>query len=188
MSDILSKKEKELKVLIEWFEKNLERINIKLIEAERCESGKRVFLLSKNCGQLSFTISRKHIGGGPVGNSYHDFYLYDIPTINQQNSSGRYEAPFLQEKLTALHEMLDFVECQSDLNSCFGKFLPSQLRMASLSSINFEREANLCGLINEYIFENGETEEVKKFREKHNSDEEITKSKIQWSKFWLQRN
>ena len=93
-----------------------------------------------------------------------------------------------EEKLTALHEMFDFVECHSDLNSCFGKFLPSQLRMASLSSINFEREANLCGLINEYIFENCETEEVKKFREKHNSDEVITKSKIQWSKLWLQRN
>lgn len=99
MSDILGKKEKELKVLIEWFEKNLERINIELIEAERCECGKRVFLLSKNCGQMSFTISRDHIGGRPVGNSYRDFYLYDIPTINQQNSSGRYEAPFLQEIL-----------------------------------------------------------------------------------------
>lgn len=99
MSDILSKKEKELRVLIEWFEKNLERINIELIEAERCESGKRVFLLSKNCGQLSFTISREHIGGRPVGNSYRDFYLYDIPAINQQKSSGRYEATFLQEIL-----------------------------------------------------------------------------------------
>lgn len=99
MSDILSKKEKELKVLIEWFEKNLERIRIELIEAERCESGKRVFLVSKNCGELSFTISREHIGGRPVGNSYRDFYLYDIPTINNQNSSGRYAESFLQDIL-----------------------------------------------------------------------------------------
>ncbi len=106
MSDILSKKEKELKVLIEWFEKNLERINIELIEAERCESGKRVFLLSKNCGQLSFTISREHIGGAPVGNSYRDFYLYDIPSINQQISSGRYEASFLQEILYNFFEKI----------------------------------------------------------------------------------
>ena len=106
MSDILSKKEKELKVLIEWFEKNLERVHIELIEAERCESGKRVFLLSKNCGQMSFTISRDHIGGRPVGNSYRDFYLYDIPSINQQISSGRYEAPFLQEILYNFFEKI----------------------------------------------------------------------------------
>ena len=106
MTDILSKKEKELKVLIEWFEKNSERICIELIEAERCESGKRVFLLSKNCGQLSFTISREHIGGRPVGNSYRDFYLYDIPTFNQQNSSGRYEAPFLQDILYNFFEKI----------------------------------------------------------------------------------
>ena len=101
MSDILSKKEKELKVLIEWFEKNLERINIELIEAERCEFGKRVFLLSKNCGQLSFTISREN-----VGNSSHDFYLYDIPTINTQKSAGRYEASFLQDILYNFFEKI----------------------------------------------------------------------------------
>ena len=106
MTDILSKKENELKVLKEWFEKNLERINIELIEAERCEFGKRVFLVSKNCGQLSFTISREHIGGRPVGNSYRDFYLYDIPTINQQKSSGRYEASFLQETLYNFFEKI----------------------------------------------------------------------------------
>lgn len=106
MSDVLSKKENELKVLIEWFEKNSERICIELIEAERCEWGKRVFRVSKNCGQLSFTISREHIGGGPVGNSYRDFYLYDIPTINNRNSSGRYEAPFLQEILYNFFEKI----------------------------------------------------------------------------------
>lgn len=106
MSDILSKKEKELRVLIEWFEKNLERVRIELIEAERCESGKRVFLVSKNCGQLSFTISREHIGGRPDGNSYRDFYLYDIPAINQQKSSGRYEASFLQEILYNFFEKI----------------------------------------------------------------------------------
>lgn len=106
MSDILSKKEKELRGLIEWFEKNSERITIELIEAEKCVNGKRVFLLSKNCGQMSFTISRDHIGGRPVGNSYRDFYLYDIPTINQQNSSGRYEAPFLQEILYNFFEKI----------------------------------------------------------------------------------
>ena len=106
MTDVLSKKEKELKVLIEWFEKNLERVHIELIEAERCESGKRVFLVSKNCGQLSFTISREHIGGRPVGNSYHDFYLYDILAINNQNSSGRYAESFLQEILYNFFEKI----------------------------------------------------------------------------------
>lgn len=106
MSDVLSKKEKELKVLIEWFEKNSERIYIELIEAERCEFGKRVFRVSKNCGQLSFTISREHIGGRPVGNSYRDFYRYDIPTIKNRDSSGRYEAPFLQEILYNFFEKI----------------------------------------------------------------------------------
>jgi hypothetical protein len=99
MFDVLSKKEKELKVLIEWFEKNSERIYIELIEAERCEFGKRVFRVSKYGSDLSFTISREHIGGRPVGNSYRDFYLYDIPTIKNRDSSGRYEASFLQEIL-----------------------------------------------------------------------------------------
>lgn len=106
MTDVLSKKEKELKVLIEWFEKNLERIYIELIEAERCEFGKRVFRVSKNCGELSFTISREHIGGRPVGNSYRDFYLYDIPTINNRKASGRYEASFLQETLYNFFEKI----------------------------------------------------------------------------------
>lgn len=106
MSDILSKKEKELKVLIEWFEKNSERIYIELIASERYQPGKRVFLVSKNGGELSFTISREHIGGRPVGNTYRDFYLYDIPTINNQNSSGRYEAPFLQEILYNFFEKI----------------------------------------------------------------------------------
>ena len=101
MTDILSKKEKELKVLIEWFEKNLERINIDLIEAERCEFGKRVFLLSKNCGQMSFTISREKIG-----NYYNGFYFYDIPTINNQESSGRYETSSLQEILYNFFEKI----------------------------------------------------------------------------------
>lgn len=99
MFDVLSKKEKELKVLIGWFEKNSERIYIELIEAERSEFGKRVFRVSKYGSDLSFTISREHIGGRPVGNSYRDFYLYDIPTIKNRDSSGRYEAPFLQEIL-----------------------------------------------------------------------------------------
>lgn len=106
MSDILGKKEKELKVLIEWFEKNSERIYIELIEAERCECGKRVFRVSKNCGELSFTISREHIGGRPVGNSYRDFYLYDIPTINNRKASGRYEASFLQDILYNFFEKI----------------------------------------------------------------------------------
>lgn len=106
MSDIISKKEKELKVLIEWFEKNSERIYIELIASERYQPGKRVFLVSKNGGELSFTISREHIGGRPVGNTYRDFYLYDIPTINNQNSSGRYEAPFLQEILYNFFEKI----------------------------------------------------------------------------------
>lgn len=128
MSDIISKKEKELKVLIEWFEKNLERIHIELIEAERCEFGKRVFLLSKNCGQLSFTISRDHIGGRPVGNSYRDFYLYDIPAINQQNSSGRYEAPFLQEILYNFFEKItkrymDLKDFNKELEDTINQFL-----------------------------------------------------------------
>lgn len=119
-------------------------------------------------------------------NDKHRDYVYDYePTLEEWIKVLN---ACWEEKLTALHEMFDFAECHSDLNICFGKFLPSQLRMASLSSINFEREANLCGLINEYIFENGETEEVKKFREEHNSDEVITKSKMQWSKLWLQRN
>ena len=128
MSDILSKKEKELRGLIEWFEKNSERITIELIEAEKCVNGKRVFLLSKNCGQMSFTISRDHIGGRPVGNSYRDFYLYDIPTINQQNSSGRYEASFLQdilynffEKITKRYrELKDF---NKELEDTINQFL-----------------------------------------------------------------
>ena len=128
MSDVLSKKEKELKVLIEWFEKNSEQIYIELIEAERCEFGKRVFLLSKNCGQLSFTISRERIGGGPVGNSYHDFYLYDIPTINQQNSSGRYEAPFLQEILYNFFEKItkryrELKDFNKELEDAINQFL-----------------------------------------------------------------
>jgi hypothetical protein len=128
MSDILGKKEKELKVLIEWFEKNLERIHIELIEAERCESGKRVFLLSKNCGQLSFTISRDHIGGRPVGNSYRDFYLYDIPTINNQKASGRYEAPFLQEILYNFFEKVskryrDLKDFNKELEDTIKQFL-----------------------------------------------------------------
>jgi hypothetical protein len=106
MTDILSKKENELKVLIEWFEKNLERINIDLIEGERCEFGKRVFLLSKNCGQMSFTISREHLGGRAVGNSYHNFYLYDILAINNQKSAGRYEASVLQEILYNFFEKI----------------------------------------------------------------------------------
>ena len=101
MTDILSKKEKELKGLIEWFEKNLERIYIELIEAEECESGKRIFRISKNCGKLSLTISREKIG-----NSYRDFYLYDIPTIKNRDSSGRYEAPFLQEILYNFFEKI----------------------------------------------------------------------------------
>ena len=117
-----------LKVLIEWFEKNSERINIELIEAERCESGKRVFLLSKNCGQLSFTISREHIGGRPVGNSYRDFYLYDIPTINNQKASGRYEAPFLQEILYNFFEKiikryLDLKDFNKELEDTLKQFL-----------------------------------------------------------------
>ena len=106
MSDVLCKKEKELKVLFEWFEKNSDRIYIELIEAERWEFGKRVFRVSKNCGDLSFTISREHIGGRPVGNSYHDFYRYDIPTIKNRDSSGRYEAPFLQEILYNFFEKI----------------------------------------------------------------------------------
>lgn len=128
MSDVLSKKEKELKVLIEWFEKNSDRISIELIEAERCEFGKRVFLLSKNCGQLSFTISREHIGGRPVGNSYRDFYLYDIPTINNQKSAGRYEAPFLQEILYNFFEKiikryLDLKDFNKELEDTIKQFL-----------------------------------------------------------------
>ena len=128
MTDILSKKENELKVLIEWFEKNLERINIDLIEGERCESGQRVFLLSKNCGQLSFTISREHIGGRPVGNSYRDFYLYDIPTINNQKASGRYEAPFLQEILYNFFEKItkrykDLKDFNKELEDTIKQFL-----------------------------------------------------------------
>ena len=128
MSDILSKKEKELKVLIEWFEKNLERVHIELIEAERCESGKRVFLVSKNCGELSFTISREHIGGRPVGNSYRDFYLYDIPTINQQKSSGRYEASFLQDILYNFFEKItkryrDLKDFNKELEDTIKQFL-----------------------------------------------------------------
>lgn len=128
MTDILSKKEKELKGLIEWFEKNLELVHIELIEAERCESGKRVFLVSKNCGKLSFTISRDHIGGRPVGNSYRDFYLYDIPTINQQNSSGRYEAPFLQEILYNFFEKItkryrDLKDFNKELEDTIKQFL-----------------------------------------------------------------
>ena len=123
MSDILSKKEKELKVLIEWFEKNSERIRIELIEAERCESGKRVFLLSKNCGQMSFTISREKIG-----NYYNGFYFYDIPTINQQNSSGRYEAPFLQEILYNFFEKItkryrDLKDFNKELEDTLKQFL-----------------------------------------------------------------
>lgn len=124
MSDILSKKEKELKVLIEWFEKNSERIYIELIASERYQSGKRVFLVSKNGGELSFTISREHIGGRPVGNSYRDFYLYDIPTINNQNSSGRYEAPFLQEIIYNFFEKI--VKRYSELKN-FSKELEDAL-------------------------------------------------------------
>ena len=128
MSDILSKKEKELKVLIEWFEKNSDRICIELIEAERCEFGKRVFRVSKNCGELSFTISREHIGGRPVGNSYRDFYLYDIPTINNQKSAGRYEAPFLQEILYNFFEKiikryLDLKDFNKELEDTIKQFL-----------------------------------------------------------------
>lgn len=106
MSDVLSKKEKELKVLIEWFEKNSDRIYVELIAAERYQPGKRVFRVRKNCGELSFTISREHIGGRPVGNSYHDFYRYDIPTIKNRDSSGRYEVPFLQEILYNFFEKI----------------------------------------------------------------------------------
>lgn len=105
MSDVLSKKEKELKVLIEWFEKNSDRISIELIEAERCKSGKRVFRVSKNCGELSFTISRESIGNYSYG-MLNGFYLYDIPTINNQKSSGRYEAALLQEILYNFFEKI----------------------------------------------------------------------------------
>ena len=106
MTDILSKKENELKVLIEWVEKNSDRIYIELIEAERCEFGKRVFRVSKYGSDLSFTISREHIGGRAVGNSYHNFYLYDILAINNQKSSGRYEASVLQEILYNFFEKI----------------------------------------------------------------------------------
>ena len=106
MSDVLIKKEKELKVLIEWFEKNSDRIYVELMTSDRYQPGKRVFRVSKKCGELSFTISREHIGGRPVGNSYRDFYLYDIPTINNQKSSGRYEASFLQEILYNFFEKI----------------------------------------------------------------------------------
>ena len=106
MSDVLSKKEKELRVLVEWFEKNLERVHIELMTADRYQPGRRVFLVSKNCGQMSFTISRDHIGGRPVGNSYRDFYLYDILTINNQNSSGRYAESFLQDILYNFFEKI----------------------------------------------------------------------------------
>ena len=128
MSDILSKKEKELKVLIEWFEKNSERIYIELMTAERYQPGTRVFRVSKYGNELSFTISRKHIGGHPVGNSYHDFYLYDIPTINQQNSSGRYEAPFLQDILYNFFEKIikryrDLKDFNKELEDTLKQFL-----------------------------------------------------------------
>ena len=105
MSDVLSKKEKELKVLIEWFEKNSDRIYIELIEAERCESGMRVFRVSKNCGKLSFTISRKSIGNYSHG-FLNGFYFYDIPTINNQKSSGRYAESFLQDILYNFFEKI----------------------------------------------------------------------------------
>lgn len=128
MSDVLSKKEKELKVLIEWFEKNSERIYIEIIEAERCVSGKRVFLVSKNGGELSFTISREHIGGRPVGNTYRDFYLYDIPTINNRKASGRYEAPFLQEILYNFFEKItkryrELKDFNKELEDALNQFL-----------------------------------------------------------------
>lgn len=128
MSDVLSKKEKELKVLIEWFEKNSERVYIELIEAKRCEFGKRVFRVSKKCGELSFTISREPIGCATVGNSYRDFYLYDIPTINNRKASGRYEAPFLQEILYNFFEKiikryLDLTDFNKELEDTLKQFL-----------------------------------------------------------------
>ena len=128
MTDVLSKKEKELKGLIEWFEKNLERINIELIEGERCEFGNRVFRVSKYGSDLSFTISREHIGGRAVGNSYHNFYLYDIPTIKNRDSSGRYEAPFLQEILYNFFEKItkryrDLKDFNKELEDTLKQFL-----------------------------------------------------------------
>ena len=77
---------------------------------------------------LSFTISREHIGGRPVGNSYRDFYLYDIPTINNQKSAGRYEAPFLQEILYNFFEKiikryLDLKDFNKELEDTIKQFL-----------------------------------------------------------------
>lgn len=92
------------------------------------------------------------------------------------------------EKLHILHEIYDFADCHNNLNCVFGKFLPSKLRMVGLSSFNFEREANLCGLINEYIHENGHTEEVKNFRDKHKTDEKIVEGMVQWNSIWLKEN
>ena len=127
MSDNLSKKEKELKVLIEWFEKNSDRIYIELIEAERCESGKRVFRVSKNCGKLSFTISRKTIGNYSHG-FLNGFYFYDIPTINNQKTSGRYAESFLQDMLYNFFEKItkryrDLKDSNKELEDAFKQFL-----------------------------------------------------------------
>lgn len=91
------------------------------------------------------------------------------------------------EKLHHLHEMFDYAEAHYDLNVCFGKFFPTFLRMASLCAINFDREANLCAICNEYILEHKDTVEIKEFMKDKEGDEAICKSTVNWIESWLNR-
>ena len=77
----------------------------------------------------------------------------------------------LDEKWSIFHQMNDISEAFYDY-ACFGGIMETILRNVRVDAIDFEREAYIASIVDRYVINNKETDEVKQYLEECEKDKE----------------
>ena len=75
----------------------------------------------------------------------------------------------LDEKWSIFHQMNDISEAFYDY-ACFGGVIEMILRNVCIDAIDFDREAHIASIVDRYINENKESDEVKQYLEECEKD------------------
>lgn len=75
----------------------------------------------------------------------------------------------LDEKWSIFHQMNDISEAFYDY-ACFGGVMETMLRNVYIDAIDFEREAYIASIVERYIIDNKDMDEVKQYLEERKKD------------------